>query len=399
MNKKAFLSIAVISIAVLFLALKISMPDGQPVFTVVNQGVINDTTKQIDENKTIDNNKNNNSFSHSDKKQTTSELVPYDGPIENIFFHPLIAYPELAFDGDRISKGYDDWFVTVSEFKKILDALYKNNFILVDVRSIFEEKIMNGKRNLVEKTLLLPPGKKPIIISVDDLNYYEYMIENGNVFKLILDEKGDVATYSVSPEGQVIVSRDNELIPILDNFIKEHEDFSLHGAKGIIALTGYQGILGYRTNNVDSADYEKQKAEVLRVVERLKETGWVFASHSYGHPDVRKISYEKLKRDTLKWKNEVEPLIGQTSIYVYPYGSNLSPGDSKFKFLMESGFNVFYGVGPNPYKRFAGNFIEMDRRHIDGIALKTQSEKLLPLFDAREVIDSIRPKKTKQGKK
>jgi hypothetical protein len=56
-------------------------------------------------------------------------------------------------------------------------------------------------------------------------------------------------------------------------------------------------------------------------------------------------------------------------------------------------------VGPNPYKRFAGNFIEMDRRHIDGIALKTQSEKLLPLFDAREVIDSTRPKKAKQGKK
>jgi len=63
----------------------------------------------------------------------------------------MIAYPELAFDGYSISKGYDDWFVTVSEFKKILDALYRNNFILVNVRSIFEEKIVDGKKILVKK--------------------------------------------------------------------------------------------------------------------------------------------------------------------------------------------------------------------------------------------------------
>lgn len=48
------------------------------------------------------------------------DLVPYTGPVEHIFFHPLIAYPELAFDGDPMARGYDDWFVTVQEFHKIL---------------------------------------------------------------------------------------------------------------------------------------------------------------------------------------------------------------------------------------------------------------------------------------
>ncbi|MCR4432329.1 MAG: polysaccharide deacetylase family protein [Tepidanaerobacteraceae bacterium] len=336
-------------------------------------------------------------FSPEKKSPAKPELLPYNGPIENIFFHPLIAYPKLAFDGDYLSKGYDDWFVTVNEFKRILEALYKNNYMLIDTKSIFEEKIVDGKKVLVKKTLMLPPGKKPLIISVDDLNYYDYMIKNGNVFRLILDENGNVATYSVSPEGEVVISHDNEIIPILDNFIKEHEDFSLHGAKGIIGLTGYQGILGYRTNEADSISYERQKSEALQVVKRLKETGWEFASHSYGHPDVRKISLEKLKRDTLKWKKEVEPLIGPTSIYIYPYGSSLSSKDPKFKFLLESGFKVFYGVGPKPYENFESNFVEMDRRHIDGMALKTQGKMLSPLFDAREVIDSVRPVSSTQN--
>jgi hypothetical protein len=45
---------------------------------------------------------------------------------------------------------------------------------------------------------MLPKGKKPIILSVDDVNYYAYMKRDGQVFKLILDDTGNVATYSVT---------------------------------------------------------------------------------------------------------------------------------------------------------------------------------------------------------
>lgn len=84
-------------------------------------------------------------------------------------------------------------------------------------------------------------------------------------------------------------------------------------------------------------------------------------------------------------------MTGRIPIYIYPYGSSISSKDPRFEFLLESGFKVFHSVGPKPYERFDGDFIEMDRRHIDGIALKTQSKMLTPLFDAREVIDSISP--------
>ena len=41
--------------------------------------------------------------------------VEYNGVVEHLFFHPVIAYPEQAFDGDHMSDGYDDWMVTVGE--------------------------------------------------------------------------------------------------------------------------------------------------------------------------------------------------------------------------------------------------------------------------------------------
>ena len=34
-----------------------------------------------------------------------------------------------------------------------------------------------------------------------------------------------------------------DLVPLLDDFIKEHPDFSYRGAKACIAFTGYNGIL------------------------------------------------------------------------------------------------------------------------------------------------------------
>mgnify|MGYP000718429092 FL=1 len=34
------------------------------------------------------------------------------------------------------------------------------------------------------------------------------------------------------------------MVPLIDRFVEEHPDFSYRGAKGIVALTGYNGILG-----------------------------------------------------------------------------------------------------------------------------------------------------------
>lgn len=324
---------------------------------------------------------------------SVEQLVPYKGPVEHIFFHPLIVYPQLAFDGDSMSKGYDDWFVTIKEFRSILDSLYSKNYILIDIHALYESSVVDNRTVVKPKELHLPPGKKPIILSIDDLNYYTYMKENGNAYRLVLDENGEVATYSVTPDRKEVVSKDNEIVPILDEFVQKHPDFSLQGAKGVIALTGYEGVLGYRTDQLDSAEYAHEKEGAMAVIERLKATGWSFASHGYGHLDAAKVSLERFKKDTERWEKEVEPLTGPTSIYIYPYGSSVPLKDAKYQFLLQSGFQMICAVGPAPYLHFTGDSVMMDRRHIDGIGLHDQRQRLLPLFDSKDVWDDARPSK------
>jgi hypothetical protein len=44
------------------------------------------------------------------------------------------------------------------------------------------------------------------------------------------------------------VTGDYDMVPILEKFVAQHPDFSYRGAKAVLALTGYNGLLGYRTH-------------------------------------------------------------------------------------------------------------------------------------------------------
>jgi hypothetical protein len=322
---------------------------------------------------------------------TPPELVDYEGPVEHIFFHPLIVYPELAFDGDSLSQGYNDWFITVLEFKRIVEQLYQNDYVLVNIDQLYETRMQANRPTYAHQTLRLPKGKRPLVLSVDDLNYYTYMRENGNAHRLALDEEGNVATYVVPPDAQPKITRDGGIVPILDDFVARHPDFSFQGAKGVLALTGYEGILGYATHDQNSPQYEREKAAALRVVSRLKETGWTFASHSWGHLSASKISTANLVQDTLRWKAEVEPLVGVTHVYIYPFGSRVETDDSRFEALNTLGFGIFCGIGPDLALQISNRYVLMDRKRVDGLALQTQARMLKDLVDPATVLDPSRP--------
>ena len=320
-----------------------------------------------------------------------AELVLYEGPVQHIFFHPLIVYPKKAFDDDRMARGLNEFMVTVKEFNRILDSLYDKGFMLIDTHEIFDERSNGDKTELVRKELWLPKNKKPLILSIDDLNFYPYMKENGMNHRLVLDKEGNVAASLISPEGKEIIAYDTEIVTILDKFVAQHPDFSYKGAKGIIALTGFNGVLGYQTDAITAPSYAAEREQALAVIKRLKETGWSFASHGYGHINTARRSLDDLIKDTGKWKVEVESLIGPTDIYIYPYGSSVPTTDARFKYLQQSGFKVFCAVGPREYLRYYPDSIIMDRRHIDGIAFWQQPETLEDLFRVDEVIDPVRP--------
>lgn len=322
------------------------------------------------------------------------KLVPYTGPIEHIFFHPLIAYPELAFDGDSISDGFDKYFVTVPEFKRVIEQLYDNNYLLIDIRLVYGS---DSKGNVTPKKLMLPKGKKPIILSMDDYNFLKYMRKNGCVYGLTLNKEGNVVTYTDSKNGKRTYSDDNEIVPILDKFVKEHPDFSFGGMKGVIALNGYEGALGFPTDEVNSPNYSKTLEAARAVANRLKETGWIFACHSYSHYSPSKRTYAQFKYDVDKWIKEVVPVVGKTDVYIYPFGEQIKAKDPKFQYMLKSSYRIFCGVASKPYLKFYDKYAVQMRRNIDGISLG--DKRLLDMFDVSKIIDPIRPSYKSKMKK
>ena len=93
---------------------------------------------------------------------------------------------------------------------------------------------------------MLPPGKIPFVMSQDDLCYYEYMDGDGFASRMIVGENGKPTCEMVMDDGSVSVGS-YDLVPLLEDFITEHPDFSYRGARAVLAFTGYQGVLGYRT--------------------------------------------------------------------------------------------------------------------------------------------------------
>ena len=191
--------------------------------------------------------------------------------------------------------GIDDFMVTADEYRAILQSVYDRGYVLVDIADVWSETTdENGNAKMVKNTLYLPEGKKPLILSFDDTNYYEYMLSNGFAWKLVIGEDGKIASYGKDPQGAEVVSRDLDAIPILDKFVEEHPDFSPFGAKGCLSLTGYEGILGYRTQTdtkswteAQEQNRQKEREAVKPIIAELKRTGWTFGSHTWGQ-DVYK---------------------------------------------------------------------------------------------------------------
>ena len=312
----------------------------------------------------------------SEPSHETREV--YTGVVRHIFLHSLIIYPQKALADSNNIAGYKDNMITVAQFKQIIQQLYENNFILIDAKLLYS---LDESGAIHQNTLYLPKGKKPLILSIDDMSYYSYMKNGGFAHKLVL-ENGMVKTEVVTPEGDTIITDDGDVVPIVDAFVAAHPDFSLDGAKGIIGFTGFEGVMGYRTNwKGERGDNERQSATL--VADALKRSGWVFASHSFSHKQAflnGTIDSDSLAKDIFLWANKVEPIIGKTNIFIGPFGQIFSQEDPRRKQLVDAGFTVLYGVGMDNYTKFFDNYFVMDRTDIDGYRLRNNPQKLYELF-------------------
>jgi len=302
-----------------------------------------------------------------------AKLVPYEGKFYHVFFHSLIVYPELAFDGEYTHEGYDMWMTTVSEFKAMLPQLYERGFILYPLT-----EVRDGEK------ILLPEGKKPLVISIDDVNYYDYMEKDGFADKLVVDEQGNVICEVKTPEGEMVLSAEGDVMPILDSFVREHPDFSYKGTKGIVAVTGYEGAFGYNFIKAEGEEKERLIEESKKVAQALKNTGWQIACHSYTHNDYFKdgrATMEDLTYDTNRFKERIYDVVLKPDIYISPFGYHLSEGDERLQYLKDMGYTIFCPVSSSGRTFFTEEGVLIQERfNLDRYNMRTKKEFINKTF-------------------
>lgn len=341
-----------------------------------------------------------------------SNLVNWvDGDIPHLCFPTLIYDTTMAFDGDDRASDYNTTMVTCDEFSAILQSLYDSGYILIDIHTIAEMVTdERGTSSMEEQKLKLPEGKRPIILSQDNVNYSNVRNGDGIATKLVLDQDGKVKAQYTDSEGHDVAG-DYDFIPILDSFIEKHPDFSFRGARGIVSVSGSEGVFGYRISSaaeegsaeegaVQGQDASIQSAggsaanqddTVSAIASALRAEGWSIACAGWSHNYMNDMSLESFSAEIDNWLKYVGSLTGPADILFYPYGAEVEYPGEKLNYLLDHGFHYLCGLwGDTDFREMGDLYMRMTRRFVDGYTLINAPVYFTSFFDASAVRDDDR---------
>lgn len=347
----------------------------------------------------------------SEYAQALTNLVAHNDPDEvaNLSFHALIADPSRAFTNQSLGGKYNQNFVTTDEFQQILEQLYANDYVLVNMTDFIDEIVgADGKTTYASKTLYLPDGKKPIMITETMVNYYNYMIDSnsdgiadaggaGFASRLVV-KGGTVKAEMVDASGNTVVG-DYDLVPILENFIAENPGFSYRGARATLAVSGYEGVFGYRTqtsvkNTKGETYYNEQVAGAKEVVNKLREMGYEIACYTYADKNYSSANAPDIQADIDLWTAEVTPVLGQVDTIVYAKATDIASSGaysgSKYNVLANAGFRYFISNGTKASTDVFAEYVRQNRIMVTGSQMYYSSTTYSAYFDSKSVLNSQR---------
>lgn len=347
-------------------------------------------------------------------EQSRQALVPWEDPnaIINLSFQTLIADPQRAFSHEEYASSMARNYITVSEFQKILEQLYANNYVLVGLKDfIATGTSASGQTTYSYKELYLPEGKKPIVLTQTNVNYNLYLVDSnddmvadqggvGIASKLLLQSDGSVTCEMVDAQGNTVTGA-YDLVPILDAFVEQHPDFSYHGAKAVLALTGYNGLFGYRTQpeareQFGEDVYASNVAAVQELASALKNSGYEFGCYTYGNNPYGVFSLSEIQADMSKWNDEILPILGSLDVMVFAQSSDINSGmlysGEKYEYLKSIGFNYFLGfcAEGDPFTFIAEDYVRQGRLMVTGDNLTSNSSWFTGIFDTTDLLDAAR---------
>lgn len=333
----------------------------------------------------------------------TSDQVPI------LSFHVLLADLMSALEdptyGQNGTNQYNRNFVTTEEFSTILQRLYDNGYVLVGLEDFYITGYSNrsGKDIFLEKELLLPTGKKPIILTETHCNYYSYMVDpdrngqpdqDGAGFASKLCWNNGFYNERVTQDGSVVTGS-FDVVPLLENFISLHPDFSYKGARAILAFSGYDGIFGYRINSdkLSGDALEKERSDAALVMSKLRETGYTMACYTYRNVDYSVKSASEIKNDIQLWQQEIAPIVGQTDVLVFAQEADIGTNyknNEKFDVLYDKGFRFFLGSAPFLSREVDEDYVRHNRLSVTPSSLQHNSGWFENIMDTTALLNPIR---------
>lgn len=327
--------------------------------------------------------------------------------IPNLSFHVLMADASRACNKDvsgDLAGSYNKNFVSVEEFTRILNQLYASNYVLVDFNSFISSVPgVDGNNSFFTKSIYLPQGKKPVMLTETMVNYFEYMVDpdkdgtpdakgHGFAYKLVLDDNGEIKAAYVDANGQTLIGN-YDFVPVLEAFIQEHPDFCYQGARAILAVTGTEGVFGYRTNTsyvsrFGQAFYDNEVVEAKKIVAALRDKGYTIASYTYSNQAYRSMNTLQIQAEIQNWTNQITPVLGEVDTMVFARASDIEAySGTTFNVLYNSGIRFFLNCGSSPRVDTNTTFIRQTRLMVTGESMAWYSSQFSNYFDCNVVLD------------
>lgn len=345
--------------------------------------------------------------------QAKDKVVAFEdfASIPNLSFHGLIADPSRAFIDETFGKSYNTNYVTIDEFSKILQQLYDKGYVLVNFNSfIVETTGEDGKVTYSTQPLYLPEGKKPLMLTQTLVNYEVFTIDSdgdmeadkggdGFASKLVVDVNGNILNEYVDADGNTVTGA-YDLVPILNDFLEQHPDFSYRGAKATLAVTGEDGVFGYRimhsVKDKKGEDYYNQQVEgAKKIAQALRDDGYIIGCYTYSNISYGELSATKIQADLDMWKKEVVPVIGKVDLLVYAKSSDISANEgyannNKYNVLYQEGFRYFVSSANVPWAEVTNEYVRQSRIMVTGGNMKNTPSTYTNYFDAASVLNELR---------
>jgi peptidoglycan/xylan/chitin deacetylase (PgdA/CDA1 family) len=221
---------------------------------------------------------------------------------------PVLEYHRFDVKEER-------WTRTYANFKKDLEFLYNNNYVLVNMRDMAERKIE------------IPAGKKPVVLTFDDATEGQ--------FRFLKDAKGQIKRDAA---GKPVIDP-NCAVGIIDAFSASHPGFGPAGTFYVLP-SGFE-----------------QDAAIAEKFKYLAANGYEIGSHTWGHDNLSTLSAPAITKSLTKLQAFISQQVGkpyEVKTLALPYGIGpRSAGDLQAVVKGGSGDGAYHHkalllVGANP---------------------------------------------------